>query len=88
MLWLLDVSIQSPPRGLADPDQTVFPSELAADIIGDGVFPKETIPAERIGSPEDMAGSILYLTSRAGAYCNGNVVVIDGGRLSLLPATY
>lgn len=61
---------------------------MAAGIIGDGVQPKEKIPAERVGTDEDMAGSILYLTSRAGAYCNGNVVVIDGGRLSLMPATY
>lgn len=66
----------------------LFPSDLAAGIIGDGVFPKETIPAERVGTPEDMAGTILYLTSRAGAYCNGNVVLLDGGRLSLMPGTY
>ncbi|KAF6223160.1 hypothetical protein HO173_003658 [Letharia columbiana] len=66
----------------------LFPSDLAAGIIGDGVFPKETIPAERVGTPEDMGGAILYLTSRAGAYCNGNVVLLDGGRLSLMPGTY
>ena len=58
-------------------------------MIGDGgVFRRDYIPVERVGTDEDMAGSILYLTSRAGAYCNGNVVVVDGGTLSLLPATY
>ena len=58
-------------------------------MIGDGgVFPRDAIPAERVGTDEDMAGSILYLTSRPGAFCNGNVLVIDGGTLSLLPATY
>ena len=67
---------------------TVFPSELAQGLIGDGVFPKEKIPAERAGTAEDMGGTILYLTSRAGAYCNGNVVVVDGGRLGVMPATY
>lgn len=78
-----------PSRGDSDSlTSTVFPSDLAAGIIGDGVFPKETIPAERVGTPEDMAGTILYLTSRAGAYCNGNVVLLDGGRLSLMPGTY
>ena len=61
---------------------------MAAGLIGDGVFPKEILPAQRVGAAEEMGGSILYLTSRAGAYCNGNVVVIDGGRLSLMPATY
>ncbi|KAL9577389.1 MAG: hypothetical protein Q9212_006393 [Teloschistes hypoglaucus] len=62
----------------------LYPSELSAPIIGDGVFPKEKIPAERVGTEEDMAGCILYLTSRAGAYLNGNVIVTDGGRLSMM----
>ena len=66
----------------------LYPSELAAPIIGTGVFPKEQIPAERVGTEEDMAGTILYMTSRAGAYCNGNVIVTDGGRLSVMPSTY
>lgn len=61
---------------------------MAAPIIGTGIFPKEKIPLERVGSDEDMAGTTLYLTSRAGAYCNGNVIVTDGGRLSVMPATY
>jgi hypothetical protein len=52
----------------------VFPSDLAAGIIGDGVFPKSKIPLERSGTEEDMAGCILFLTSRAGSYCSGNVV--------------
>ena len=66
----------------------MYPSDLAKDLIGDGVFDKSRIPAERAGTPEDMAGCILYLTSRAGAYCTGNVVVTDGGRLSIMPSTY
>jgi NAD(P)-dependent dehydrogenase (short-subunit alcohol dehydrogenase family) len=66
----------------------LFPSELAAGIIGDGIFPKSVIPLERVGTEEDMAGFILFLASRAGAYCTGTVVVVDGGRLSLMPATY
>lgn len=68
--------------------ETVFPSELASGIIGDGVFPRTAIPLERVGTEEDMAGAILFLTSRAGAYVTGNVLIIDGGRLSLNPATY
>ena len=61
---------------------------MAAPMIGDGVIKRDFIPVERVGTYEDMGGSILYLTSRAGAFCNGNVVVIDGGTLGLLPATY
>jgi NAD(P)-dependent dehydrogenase (short-subunit alcohol dehydrogenase family) len=61
---------------------------MAAGIIGDGNFPRTVIPMERVGTEEDMAGAILFLSSRAGAYVDGNVLVLDGGRLSMLPATY
>jgi NAD(P)-dependent dehydrogenase (short-subunit alcohol dehydrogenase family) len=66
----------------------VFPSDMSAGIIGDGVFPKTKIPLQRSGTEEDMAGTILFLTSRAGAYCTGNVLLLDGGRLSNFPSTY
>jgi NAD(P)-dependent dehydrogenase (short-subunit alcohol dehydrogenase family) len=52
------------------------------------VFPQTIVPVERIGTEEDMAGCILYLTSRAGAYLSGSVMLTDGGSLSILPATY
>jgi len=37
------------------------------------------IPFGRIGSPEDVAGTCLYLSSRAGAYVNGATIALDGG---------
>lgn len=54
----------------------------------EGTWDKEVIPATRSGDEEDMAGVILWLCSRAGAFTNGCVVVTDGGRLSVLPSTY
>jgi NAD(P)-dependent dehydrogenase (short-subunit alcohol dehydrogenase family) len=36
-------------------------------------------PLGRIGEPEDMAGVAIYLASRAGAYCTGTVIPVDGG---------
>ena len=41
----------------------------------EGSCPPEFVPATRAGATEDMAGTILHLCSRAGAYCNGNVVI-------------
>ncbi|KAI9286713.1 hypothetical protein BC943DRAFT_276218 [Umbelopsis sp. AD052] len=38
-----------------------------------------TVPVGRIGSPEDIAGTAIYLSSRAGQYTNGAVIVVDGG---------
>jgi NAD(P)-dependent dehydrogenase (short-subunit alcohol dehydrogenase family) len=37
------------------------------------------VPRRRIGTPEDMAGAVLYLTSRAGAYLTGAIIPVDGG---------
>ncbi|KAI4091581.1 MAG: hypothetical protein LQ344_004061 [Seirophora lacunosa] len=66
----------------------IYPSEMSAPVIGNGVFARNIIPAERVGSDEDMAGCILYMASRAGAYLNGSVIVTDGGRLSVTPSTF
>jgi len=54
----------------------------------DGTFPKTFVPEQRAGTIEDMAGAILFLTSRAGGYLNGNVLVTDGGRLGVVPSSY
>ena len=35
-----------------------------------------------------MAGIILYLVSKAGAFVNGSVMLVDGGKLATMPATY
>lgn len=69
----------------------LYPSDMSAPILAKNTgksIPKSSIPAERVGTEEDMAGAILYLTSMAGGYCNGNVIITDGGRLSVMPATY
>jgi len=48
-----------------------------ADIFGDLV---EKVPAKRAGSLDDLAGIVLFLVSRAGAYVHGRSIAIDGGR--------
>ncbi|OJJ82892.1 short chain dehydrogenase/reductase family [Aspergillus glaucus CBS 516.65] len=39
------------------------------------------IPLGRIGTPQDVAGSCLFLSSRAGAFVNGATITLDGGTL-------
>jgi 2-dehydro-3-deoxy-D-gluconate 5-dehydrogenase len=39
----------------------------------------ERIPAGRWGVPEDLAGAVVFLASRASDYVNGHVLVVDGG---------
>lgn len=46
--------------------------EFGEDIAADS-------PLKRAGQPEEIAGVLLYLASRAGAYTNGAVIPVDGG---------
>ncbi|HVF92809.1 MAG TPA: SDR family oxidoreductase [Sphingomonas sp.] len=56
-----------------------FASEMnrAARDHGDAVA--QSIPAKRIGVDEDMAGTAIYLASRAGDYVVGETIAVDGG---------
>lgn len=37
------------------------------------------VPLGRIGRPDDMAGTAVFLSSRAGSYLTGTVIPVDGG---------
>jgi 2-dehydro-3-deoxy-D-gluconate 5-dehydrogenase len=39
----------------------------------------ERIPAARWGTPDDLAGAVVFLASRASDYVHGHVLVVDGG---------
>ena len=56
-----------------------FASEMnrAARDHGDAVAKR--IPARRIGEAEDMAGTAIFLASRAGDYVVGETIAVDGG---------
>jgi NAD(P)-dependent dehydrogenase (short-subunit alcohol dehydrogenase family) len=53
-----------------------------------GVMPKSVVPQQRMGNVNEFAGTVLYLASQAGGYCNGNVMVIDGGFLQNHAGSY
>lgn len=72
----------------------LFPSEMTVGMLG-GRAPDEEgpdnhlfIPSQKFGGEEEMAGAILYLAGRAGSFTNGNVLLCDGGRAAVIPASY
>ena len=70
-----------------------FPSDMTTAVSKQweytgGVMPKTLVPQQRMGMEEEMAGTVLYLASKAGGYCNGNICVIDGGFLHNHAGTY
>lgn len=52
---------------------------MAATLKSFGDAIKSGVPLGRIGSPQDVAGACLFLSSRAGAYINGATITVDGG---------
>ncbi|KAI8072494.1 hypothetical protein BC940DRAFT_292715 [Gongronella butleri] len=59
-----------------------FASKMMAETLRrDGDKIVAGIPVKRIGSAQDIAGTCIYLSSRAGNYTTGAVIPIDGGSL-------
>ncbi len=59
-----------------------FPSKMMAFMLDDPDRRKLVegqIPLGRVGSPDDIAGTTIFLASRAGAYLTGTVIPVDGG---------
>ncbi|KAH7928495.1 NAD(P)-binding protein [Leucogyrophana mollusca] len=65
-----------------------FQSKMTAQMLettGDVIVSQ--VPTNRLGTPEDVAGAALFLSSRAGAYVNGATIALDGGFLVNMPAS-
>ncbi|WP_353980171.1 SDR family oxidoreductase [Salinicola endophyticus] len=62
---------------------TEMTQPLADDPEFDGWVRKRS-PAGRWGTPEDLAGTVVYLASPASSYVNGQIIYVDGGMLAVL----
>lgn len=60
-------------------------TEMNVALINDSARNKEIlsrIPAGRWGTPEDVKGVVVFLSSHAADYLNGAIIPVDGGYLS------
>ncbi|WP_417210528.1 SDR family oxidoreductase [Antarctobacter sp.] len=76
------------------------PRHITVNVIAPGMFPSkmmqgtldkvgeekvlEKVPLRRLTGPDDMAGTAIYLASRAASYVTGAVVPVDGGTATTL----
>ncbi|WP_370964120.1 SDR family oxidoreductase [Amycolatopsis sp. cg9] len=64
-----------------------FETELTAALVADEEFSawvRGRTPAGRWGRVEDLVGALIFLSSDASAFVNGQLLYVDGGMLSVL----
>jgi NAD(P)-dependent dehydrogenase (short-subunit alcohol dehydrogenase family) len=52
---------------------------MRASLEAAGDQMAKLMPLKRIGRPEDMAGTAIFLSSKAGSFLTGTIIPVDGG---------
>ncbi|KAG1821293.1 NAD(P)-binding protein [Suillus variegatus] len=66
----------------------VFPSEMTSTQNLTPALLAQAVPLGRAGTLSDISGPILFLAGPAGAYVNGAVWLVDGGRVGSVASSY
>ncbi|KAK3685661.1 hypothetical protein B0T22DRAFT_225650 [Podospora appendiculata] len=62
----------------------LFPTKMSnglMKLIGGSDELAKANPMKRLGKPDDIAGVVVFLASRAGAHVNGATIAVDGGQM-------
>ncbi len=68
-----NVTVNAVAPGFIETDMSEAVRNKAGDII------KKMIPLKRLGQPEDIANTVLFLCSPAASYITGQLITVDGG---------
>ena len=69
----------------------VAPGTIATELAAKAVLTSDEAkakimsrtPMKRVGEPSEIADTVAYLASDAASYITGEIVAIDGGRMTL-----
>lgn len=63
------------------------PSRMSDGLQAWGVTREElaeSVPLKRMGNEDDMSGACIYFASKAGAWCTGVILNVDGGAVGTM----
>ncbi|KAL1730214.1 hypothetical protein EV714DRAFT_211506 [Schizophyllum commune] len=81
----IPVRVNALAPGVFESEMTYFALEKGLESITQ-LLGMHAVPAGRIGSEAEMAGTALWMASAAGRYLNGQEILIDGGHATLNPS--
>jgi NAD(P)-dependent dehydrogenase (short-subunit alcohol dehydrogenase family) len=63
-------------------------SFTSTETLGDAVLSAagQRIPLGRVGEPEDIAGAVIFMASKAGEFVTAQTILVDGGSNTLTPS--
>lgn len=81
-----NLAVELGPRGILTNSVApgFYPTKMASGLMelqGGSEALAAEVPNKRLGQPEDIAGLVVFLASRASSHINGAVITTDGGSL-------